>query len=553
VKMFVHRFRLLLVLPVACFLTLSLFVLSSAVKAEETGAGTKLGPAQGPQRLSLPTPALGELEETVQAQIREAMETARAKIGNPGTSAKERGEAFWELGLVYHAYDLTGAAEECYRRAIGLDQSRYEWYYCLAYLLQSEGKFEEALQYYRSAQSLRADSPLIFVRIGECYQNLGRPAEARQAFETALQLNPGGPAVRARLGELALQEKRYEEAVALLGQVLKEQPGANKLHYPLAMAYRGLGKTEEARRHLAMRGTVGIQPPDPLLTTLKKLARGSRTLIQRGKIAYAAGRYAEATEAFRQAVEAAPDNAAARIDLGGSLAKEEKYDEAIAELREALRLAPDNGTAHFNLGSLFAYFGDYEAAVGHLKTAVESDPQDARARLLLAEVLRKQSRLSEAFEQYKSAVRLDPSLVGGWLEMADLLVLAGQHREALGVLEEAHRRLPLEDRISLVLSRHLSGSPERELRNGQRALDLALQSYEKVRGHEQAAAVASAYAELDLCKKAEEWQQRGLDLATASQMPQTILERQKRILAHYRTQKPCRAPWRSGPRSGKPQ
>jgi hypothetical protein len=71
--------------------------------AGETAAGTKLGPAQDPQRLSLPTPSLGELEETVQAQIREAMETARAKIGNPGTSAKERGEAFWELALVYHA------------------------------------------------------------------------------------------------------------------------------------------------------------------------------------------------------------------------------------------------------------------------------------------------------------------------------------------------------------------------------------------------------------------------------------------------------------------
>jgi len=67
----------------------------------------------------------------------------------------------------------------------------------------------------------------------------------------------------ARLGELAVVEKQYQTAVYFLTLALQRLPDANRLHYSLGLAYRGLGDKEKARAHLAKRGSVGVKTPDP--------------------------------------------------------------------------------------------------------------------------------------------------------------------------------------------------------------------------------------------------------------------------------------------------
>ena len=42
-------------------------------------------------------------------------------------------------------------------------------------------------------------------------------------------------------------------------------PEVTRLHYPLALAYRGLNDRAKAEEHLAKAGQVGLKPPDPLL------------------------------------------------------------------------------------------------------------------------------------------------------------------------------------------------------------------------------------------------------------------------------------------------
>ena len=72
-------------------------------------------------------------------------------------------------------------------------------------------------------------------------------------------------------------------------------PQATRLHYPLALAYRGLGNRSKAEEHLRLRGEVDLPPADPLLGEIAGLlqnaaayeARGSQAL---GAAAMARGR-----------------------------------------------------------------------------------------------------------------------------------------------------------------------------------------------------------------------------------------------------------------------
>jgi len=495
--------------------------------------------------IPVPNPPLDHLEKAVSNQLRERRKMVDAVAKTLAVSRQKRALAYGELGQLYHAYELTDAAEACYLNALVLDPSCFEWNYSLGYLLQSVGGFSKALQLYQQAETGRQDPRVVYllhIRIGECYRNLNQPHQAKLAFEAAYRVNAEGPAVLARLGETALEEKRFDDAIKYLVSALKKQPDANKLHYPLGMAYRGRGDMEQARYHLSKYGMVGVQPPDPLKTQLEKLVTGYWTHILSGKLAFSAGRFTEAVEAFQKAIKADPEKAGARVNLGAALGQLKKYKEAITQFQAAVQLAPDNVAAHFNLGTLHSNSGNYREAIKHFQVVVEKNPKDSQAHLALANALRNDRQFKKAIEHYKAALSFDPGLTWGWVDMSSSLCSVGQHAEALRVLEKAHSRLPYDGPIAHALARLLVTSPDLGQRQGQRALELALKVYRAFEDFVHAKTVAMAYAELNQCSKAVEWMERAIELASKSSQDTAVLKNLKSNLEYFKTHRPCRVP-----------
>lgn len=493
----------------------------------------------------VPFPQLDHLEKAVSQQLREGRQMVDAISGESSASPQKRAQAYGELGQLYHAYELNEAAEACYRNALVLSPSHLEWTYSLGYLLQSTGRFSEAQQFYQQMK-IDPQNPrmayLVHIRIGECYRKLNQPDQAKSAFEAAYQLNPEGPAVLARLGEIALDEKRFDLAIKYFTAALEKQPDANRLHYSLGMAYRGKGDIEQARLHLSQYGMVGVQPPDPVRTHLAKLITGYWTHILAGKLAFSAGRYTEAAQAFEKAIKVNPENAGARVNLAAALGQLQKYKQAITQLQEAIRLAPENVTAHFNLGSLQANFGDYKEAIKHFQFVVKKNPKDSQAHLALANGFLKEQQYENAIHHYRAALSVDPALTWGWVDLSSTLSSTGQHGEALKVLEEAHSRRPYDGPITHALARLLATTPELGQRQGQRALELALKVYQALENIEHARTVAFAYAQLNQCDKAVEWMEKAMELAAKSSSSAAIVENLKRNLQYFKTNRPCRVP-----------
>jgi tetratricopeptide (TPR) repeat protein len=95
-------------------------------------------------------------------------------------------------------------------------------------------------------------------------------------------------------------------------------------------------------------------------------------------------------------------------NLGNALARKQLWDEAIDHLQEAVRLRPDYADAYFNLGSVLFQQGRIDQAIAQWQKAVAIRPRDAEAHRNVASALRKQGNVKEAIAQYEQALNITP-------------------------------------------------------------------------------------------------------------------------------------------------
>jgi tetratricopeptide (TPR) repeat protein len=95
-------------------------------------------------------------------------------------------------------------------------------------------------------------------------------------------------------------------------------------------------------------------------------------------------------------------------NLGNALARKQLWDEAIDHLQEAVRLRPDYADAYFNLGSVLFQQGRIDQAIAQWQKALAIRPRDAEAHRNVASALRKQGNVKEAIAEFEQALNIVP-------------------------------------------------------------------------------------------------------------------------------------------------
>lgn len=525
----------------ACCSILIGLLAATATSQAQSDVAARLIPPPRAGLLPVHVPDLNGLEAAIREQLLSLQNALAALLKDAAATDRRLSEAYGLLGQVYQAYALLAPARECYLNARQLAAQDFRWVYLLGQLAQQEGRAEEAIRYYQSVRSLRPDYLPAPVHLGNLYLQQHRLTEATASFEQALAINAHCTAARYGLGQLALSQRNYAEAVKHLEQALAEAPAANRIHYALAMAYRGLGNIAQAQAHLQRQGTVGVRVADPLLEGVQELVRGERLHLLRGRLAFDAGRLAEAADEFRQAVAANPNSLQARVNLGSALAQMGASKEAIEQYQEALRINPAHAAAHYNLGFLQAKLHQREQAIIHLQAALSAHPQDADARFLLAQVLLNSGRAAEALGEFSRVVEAAPDHEEALLELLQLLLRNNQYRQARERLEQSYARFPQKGRTAVTLAWLLAASPQADLRDGARALTLARLVYQSTNSVHHGAIISLALAELGRCREAAEWQRQMIAAAERSQQT-ALVEKLRADLRRYEQAQPCRPP-----------
>ena len=467
---------------------------------------------------AIPAVDLSRLEPEVAKQLQSVQRILREVISRADATSKRRANAFGEYGRVLQAYRYDAEATACYRLALAEYPDEFRWLHLLGCSLESAGQLADAEAAFKKALTV-ATSTATRVRLGNVLMQQNRRDEARAIFASLIRADSGLSAAYAGAGLLALEERDYNAAIRHLRRALELAPAANRLHYSLAMAYRGAGDIDQARLHLKLRGDVGLRPDDPLLDELNELIRGTQVHIVRGKIALAAGATADAVREFQLALAASPDHPAAHINLAVALTTLKRPDPAIEHLRAALKIDSQNKTAQFNLASLLYSRGESIEAAEWLRKLLKSDPLDTGAQLLLARTLVAQRRTTDAIEGLIDATRKLPDDESLTVFLADLWQEQKKYAEAIGILSDAADRHPDRGITAHALARLLARSIDEEFRDDERAVKLAVMVYEARQTFEHAETVAMAWAACGRFHEAISLQKQLLATADNMQAP----------------------------------
>lgn len=458
------------------------------------------------------------------------------------------GEAFGEIGQMYHAYKLLDVAEACYRNAQTLQPKDFRWPHYLGYVYQNLSKPEQAVASFQTALTHKPDYAPAMIGAARNYLKLNQSEKAEPLFKQAINFNLTKGAGMAGMGELALANRNYAVAILSFEQALKEMPEATELYYPLAQAYRGLGDTAKAEENLAKRGTGNVKFGDELMAALGDLTSGSHAHVSRGSRLMSAQKFAEANEEFRLAVEADPENTTARMNLGSTYVLLQKYDEGRAQFEEILRRSPDYAKAHQSLGMLAAKLGNDEAAAKHFSAGLAVDKNLADANMVLGDALMRLKKYSEAEAAYLRQTELTPRNPSPHMKLVPSLILQKKFAAARDKMESLVKGMPKHRDVAMVMVRLLAACPDSAVRDGKRAVALAEEKLTQESKPVYVQTMAMAYAEAGDFAKAVEKQRAAVDVVenlmkTGSENLGDLLKMLKEDLKFYEQQKPCRRPW----------
>ncbi len=497
-------------------------------------------------------PDLSRMHEATRTQLGDAYRALealepRSGAGGPAEAPDpRRGDAHGALGMLLLAADYPDAAGRCLRNAARLIPGEFRWPYYLGHVYIRLGDLNRAVESFERAltidpQDLAALVWLVHVRV-----DLDQPVEAEQLLARAWASHPGAPALLYQGGRASLAARDYAAAVERLEEALRLNPAATVIHYPLAMAYRGLGDLDRARAHLDRggarsdgRGAEGGVLPDPLMAEIYTLLRSPQSHRDLGLQAAERGDWREAARQFTLGARMAPENPVMRLNLGTALIRSGDAPAALTQLEAAASLDPGFAAPHFLVGTLLERSGRDEEAIDRFRRAADADASMSAARLRLGDALRRTGRFEAALPHYRQ-VQSEQARFGE----AMALVRLGRYSEALDVLDAAAARYPGEPSFPHARARLLAAAPDDGLRDGARALalveGLVTDGY---RTAGVAETMAMALAELGRFAEAVEWQGRAMQVAAGAGQS-AVARGMSANLALYQRREPCRTPWR---------
>ncbi len=516
---------------------------SEAQASAETAAGT---PASAGSMVSCgdALPALDRVGESVQARIREQHAALPPRDERAGLPAELAADVVGVMGMTFMAAWFTDEAEPCLREAAGLAPDDVRWPYYLAQLYRDRGALDESAAFFEQVLRIQPEDPTTLFWLGDIRLEQGRSDEAEPLFARALALFPSSLSARYGLARTALLEEDYRRAADLLEEILARAPDIGAVHYPLGMAYRGLGDDAKAEEHLRRRENAEIRPADPLMAALDSLLTTAGTFENSGLEALDRQEWPAAIEQFRQGLELDPDDPGLRHRLGTALFMVGDLDGAMAEFQRVVRTTPDYFPSHYSIGVLLQETRRHAEAVERFRTALRHRPGDDAVHLRLAISLRHAGDPQSSLSYYERVLRSAPDALEARFGYAMALVQLGRYREARDRLVTAMEAFPNETSFPHALARLLAAAPDGAIRNGRRAMTLVEQvmDAEPEPTLDLGETMAMTLAEVGRFGEAAEVQRALIGAAELAGLPD-VVRRLTVNLRRYERGEPCRTPW----------
>ncbi|MGZ4984687.1 MAG: tetratricopeptide repeat protein [Chthoniobacterales bacterium] len=349
------------------------------------------------------------------------------------------------------------------------------------------------------------------------YESRNDIEAAIRSLDAAIAKEPTNQEARRMRGDLYYKKNDLDKAMTDYAELRTETIGdwAAKRQQPV------LRDNEAAEQMKLARGDEENGRMDDaftrytaILTSDISSAMASIACQSRGNLYARRGETEKAFADFQEAIRLNPRNAGAYANRGVLLAQKGDHEAAIKDFEEALQFEPDLFKAVYNRGLSYRDLGDVEKAQEDFARTIELNPDFAPVYVNRGALYARQKKFAQAAADYKTAQKLDPTLPEPLVGLAFLSLNDGKQAEAIDELEKALKIKSDSPPALNSLGWVRATSPVRSLRDGRKAVELALQACELSYWAEFqfVDTLAAAYAEAGDFAKAVEFQRFAMNL-----------------------------------------
>ena len=396
----------------------------------------------------------------------------------------------------------------------------------------------------------------------------GDPRESRRAINNYLKFDDQPDDQRAEaLALRARMVKDQSKAIADLNEASRLAPENMSYLLTKALFLRRDNKLDEA---------LGVIDEVRQLAPEDAKANANAVILQ-GEIYRQQSRFKEALASFDKATELAPQSPAPFQNRGEIYRLQGKFEQAISQFNEVLKLQPGVLMTLLNRADAFMASGKLAEALADTEVVlekqplVETHPVRIAAHRLRAEILTRLNRVDEAIVEMESVSAAIPNQPELKLQLAlyylanqqpskaidayndvleqhpdnfkvlqlrgDAYLNVGKHAEAIADFNRALNLKPDDTTLLNNLAWVLATSPEDDLRDGKRAVELASKAcaMTEYKTPHILSTLAAAFAEDGNFETAIKWSQQAVDLNDPVHAEQLVKE-----LNSYRDGQPWR-------------
>ena len=305
----------------------------------------------------------------------------------------------------------------------------------LGFALAREERYEEAAKSLTKALNLGAKNAAVYGMLGLSYLNLGKYLSAETAYLNALLLAPEIQDWKLGLIKSHIARENYSQAVALLDEVLAENPESANLWSLQANVFLEMEDNQRAAVNFEMLrkmkkatlanlmllgdiymldGALELALPVYLDAIEKDGAGDIRRSLRAAEILVSQGAWTEAEQLFRKI--------------------KEHHQESMNFEEEAKLLKLESQAAIAN--------GEGEKALAVLEQIISKNPLDGEALLLAGEFYAQKGESEKAVFRYEMAAKISGFEADSWLKHAQLLVRQQKYNPALELLQKAQKINP---------------------------------------------------------------------------------------------------------------
>ena len=266
-----------------------------------------------------------------------------------------------ELGDLYLLLGRAPDSLAIFRKAVALDAKNKFAQYGFGSAAAASGQRDEALRAFAAAAALAPEDAAPLRAAGLVYLEIGDASKALAAFDAGLVRQPTFiPLMLGRADALA-RLKRWDDALAQIGQAEKLAPKAAEIKLKLADIYQAASRWNEAEAQYL--NVVKLDPNSAM--AYNNLAW--MTIARKGDAS-------KAIAWARKAVTLSPNSSPFRDTLGWAYRSAGDLPNAQATLLQAIRLEPNVADYHFHLGVIQAESQQPVIARASLRHALDLDP-----------------------------------------------------------------------------------------------------------------------------------------------------------------------------------